>query len=626
MGILQVIEPDRLMNSGNDGNSRPGNEDGAELIDKSLRNESSTFRFSPRPNRAGEIRWREWGEKAFDEALTEGKLVFLSISAVWCHWCHVMDETTLSDPQVIERLNNHFIPIRVDSDMRPDINRRYNQGGWPSIVFLLPTGRHLAGMTYIPPAHLLQLLDRVRVVYEKDRASIEAELAGDSLAEYKLLRSFANGHHSGAGVVQATEDVIFGAWDRENGGLGDQPKFPHSDALEFILDRYICGGRRELGELAEAALDAMSGGDLIDSVEGGFFRYATSEDWRSPHYEKMLGDNAELISIYLKAAVALGKEDYKNVAGLTLEYVISNLYEDGARGFFGSQDADENYYAGNRGERAKSASPLVDRTVYVDSTASMISALISAAAVLENPELAITARRITDNIWEAGFKDSAGLCHFFRAPEYVPEVWGQPEDQVKFLKALIDLYELTLDPVILERANRLGDLLAGKYLDSYGWLTENSGGNGIDHGNGHKVLGDIPVDLPDMPVNGLAAMSLARLGVINSTTRYEDAVKSIVGSLSSKAGAYGFFAAKLASAIDFIDRGPLVIRVNRGNAHENLDATLTTIGAMMHPLTVVTEGDSNKPGPAAVCCSGEKCIRVEDVMNIAGAVKSALQP
>ena len=112
----------------------------------------SDFHFSPRPNRANEIDWRTWGDDAFREAQAADKPVLLAISAVWCHWCHVMDETSYSDPAVIQGVNERYIPIRVDNDERPDVNRRYNMGGWPTTAFLTPDGEILNGATYIPPS------------------------------------------------------------------------------------------------------------------------------------------------------------------------------------------------------------------------------------------------------------------------------------------------------------------------------------------------------------------------------------------------------------------------------------------------------------------------------------------
>jgi len=111
----------------------------------------SGFHFSPRPNRASEIGWREWGADAFAAARAEDKPILLGISAVWCHWCHVMDETTYSDQGVIDVINREYIPIRVDNDLRPDVNNRYNMGGWPTTAFLTPQGDILTGATYLPP-------------------------------------------------------------------------------------------------------------------------------------------------------------------------------------------------------------------------------------------------------------------------------------------------------------------------------------------------------------------------------------------------------------------------------------------------------------------------------------------
>jgi hypothetical protein len=134
------------------------------------------FRFSVRPNRAREIHWIEWGEEAFRRSREENKPILLSISAVWCHWCHVMDETSYSDGQVISLLNEKFIPVRVDSDRRPDINSRYNQGGWPTTVFLTTDGEIIAGTTYISEDQLVRLLTDVFELYRNKSADIDAAM------------------------------------------------------------------------------------------------------------------------------------------------------------------------------------------------------------------------------------------------------------------------------------------------------------------------------------------------------------------------------------------------------------------------------------------------------------------
>jgi hypothetical protein len=132
------------------------------------------FRFSPRPNRAAEIEWRPWGEAAFAEARRRGRPVLLSLSAVWCHWCHVMDETSYSDPRIIASANRDYVPVRVDNDRDPDVNRRYNMGGWPTTAFLTAGGEVITGATYLPPDDMAAALDNVRAYFDEHRDELAA--------------------------------------------------------------------------------------------------------------------------------------------------------------------------------------------------------------------------------------------------------------------------------------------------------------------------------------------------------------------------------------------------------------------------------------------------------------------
>src|SRR5437016_4785023 len=134
------------------------------------------FHFSPRPNRASEISWRPWSQEAFEQARQTGRPILLSISAVWCHWCHVMDETTYSHPGVIDLINREYIPVRVDNDVRPDINQRYNMGGWPSTAFLTASGDILTGATYLPPDQMAAALTQISTYYRSSRPEIASRV------------------------------------------------------------------------------------------------------------------------------------------------------------------------------------------------------------------------------------------------------------------------------------------------------------------------------------------------------------------------------------------------------------------------------------------------------------------
>ncbi|MEE4274526.1 MAG: DUF255 domain-containing protein [Thermoleophilia bacterium] len=311
------------------------------------------FRFSPRPNRAAEIDWRPWGEAAFAEARSLGRPVLLSLSAVWCHWCHVMDETSYSDPRVIERVNRDYLPVRVDNDRDPDVNRRYNMGGWPTTAFLTGGGEVLTGATYLPPDDMAAALEKVRAYFDEHRDELDAldaqraaereraaaavsAAAGESAAarEGAPKRGAAGvaGREAGAPVLEHVDEAsvfagdasgpgdladqvaltIVRAFDPLHGGLGSEPKFPQADVFGFLLAYAgLRGGsgsplltRSRLDEVLRVTLTSMAAGDVYDRVGEGFFRYATQRDWAVPHYEKMLEDNARLALLYLDAALA----------------------------------------------------------------------------------------------------------------------------------------------------------------------------------------------------------------------------------------------------------------------------------------------------------------------------------
>src|SRR5260370_3838018 len=189
----------------------------------------SEFHFSPRPNRANEIKWRPWSEKAFGEAATLDRPILLSISAVWCHWCHVMDETTYSNPGVIDLINREYLPIRVDNDLRPDVNQRYNMGGWPTTAFLTSSGELLTGATYLPPDQMEDALSNVAGYYHTHQPEIANRvLEAKKRAGALVARSAGTLEDS---LVDEVLDAVKNAYDAAYGGLGVAPTFPPPDPI-----------------------------------------------------------------------------------------------------------------------------------------------------------------------------------------------------------------------------------------------------------------------------------------------------------------------------------------------------------------------------------------------------------
>jgi hypothetical protein len=449
------------------------------------------FRFSPRPNRAHEIDWRPWGEPAFAEAHKLGRPILLSLSAVWCHWCHVMDETSYSDPRVIAAVNEHFVPIRVDNDRHPDVNRRYNMGGWPTTAFLAASGDPITGATYMPPEQLLQALQRVREFFEANHTALLTLGATDRAqdADGEAARAHLGGvppiGDSSAADFDGDPDVpgdipaeialqIVRAFDPVHGGLGADPKFPQPDVFAFALAyAKLRGGGDSLHvapytsglaaparvhEVVRTTLKKMAGGGLYDHVAGGFFRYATRRDWSVPHYEKMLEDNARLASLYLEAA-ALTKADgpsalTRTAARGTIDYLLATLWRADPPAFGGSQDADEHYYGLDAAARAELPEPFVDPTVYVDWNALAARALLRAAPVLQRPELAERAVELLGSLWERGRREAPMAHYLTTSGEPGP---GAPllVDQATMASALLDAYEVTAERRWLEGAQAL---------------------------------------------------------------------------------------------------------------------------------------------------------------------------
>jgi uncharacterized protein YyaL (SSP411 family) len=381
------------------------------------------FRFSPRPNRAHEIHWRTWDASVFAEARAQARPILLSLSAVWCHWCHVLDETTLSDPRVIARLNRDFLPVRVDADQHPDVERRYILGGWPTVAVLTPEGEIVDGGTYVPPDAFVHLLDESLALVRDGGPALAARLArsrtrGGSGAPTALDRG---------GVERAVRNLIATA-DLEHGGFGGAPKFPHADAIELLL---------EVGEvdLATRALDGAA--RLEDPVEGGFFRYATRADFSAPHYEKMLAGNAELLAAYAHAYRLTRAPRFREIALRTARWMRRNLFDEATGTLYASQDADESYYRLDAAQRRARPAPAIDRTLLADRACQAILALATAARELAAPELRAFAERALVPVLQ--LRASDGRFHHARRPGGPPELPGQLGDQAWATLALVAL-------------------------------------------------------------------------------------------------------------------------------------------------------------------------------------------
>jgi uncharacterized protein YyaL (SSP411 family) len=568
---------------------------------------ATEFHFSPRPNRAGEINWRPWSPEAFARAQLEDKPILLGISAVWCHWCHVMDETTYSDPAVIQLINDRFVAIRVDNDQRPDINARYNMGGWPTTAFLTPGGEVMAGMTYIPPDQMRDVLAQVSSYYRENKAEIEAKIA-----EIMLNRAASSSRPGDDAELsdQVLRDVLHSAQDAYDpvfGGFGTEPKFPHADAIDLLLHAYLRDGDRDALHMARKTLEYMCRGGIYDQEWGGFYRYATKRDWSIPHYEKMLEDNALLLRALLKLYRITQAEEHRRYIDFTISYLDTWLSDADTGAFYGSQDADEEFYPLSAEERKRREAPYVDRTVYTSWNAMAISAYLEASWTRGSARLRDRALRALDWVWDHLHDDAGGMYRYMSPAG--PRIAGLLGDQAWTLAALLDAYETAGRRQDLDRARAIAAFMRDTLRAANGGF--------LDTPPGHEKLGRLSTGQKPIKENAIAAMGLLRLGRLTHDDEWTRHAREALAAFAHVAETQGYFAADYAKAVDMLlnpGADVKVVAADGGGEALRLAALLAPVPertvrviAASDAASLGAEGLPAEPAPAAYICYGTLC-------------------
>ena len=300
------------------------------------------------------VDWYPWGEAAFEKSRSEDKPIFLSIGYSTCHWCHVMERESFENEQLAAILNRWFVPVKVDREERPDVDRIYmtfvqastGSGGWPMSVFLTPELKPFFGGTYFPPDNRYgrpgfgAILERIAEAWRNERGRI-VQSSGDVIAQ---LSQYANAAGPATGALDKTAlDSAFQhfrrMFDSAHGGFGSAPKFPRPVVLNFLLRYYARSNRQEALDMTLETLRAMANGGMHDQLGGGFHRYSVDERWFVPHFEKMLYDQAQLAISYLEAYQITHDPFYAKIARSTLDYVLRDMtHPEG--GFYSAEDAD----------------------------------------------------------------------------------------------------------------------------------------------------------------------------------------------------------------------------------------------------------------------------------------------
>ncbi|WP_421803835.1 thioredoxin domain-containing protein [Flagellimonas sp.] len=295
------------------------------------------------------VNWEAWHPDVLNRAQEEDKLLLISIGYAACHWCHVMEKECFEDEEVAKVMNEHFINIKIDREERPDVDQIYmdaiqmisGQGGWPLNIVALPDGRPFWGATYVPKENWIKSLEQLAELYKTDKPRITgyaADLA-NGLNAINLVETDTDSEQYSQEQLDAAVQHWTQYFDTFLGGHKRAPKFMMPNNWDFLLHYATTAQKPEIMDFVDTTLTRMAYGGIYDHVGGGFSRYAVDVKWHVPHFEKMLYDNGQLVSLYAKAYAATQNPLYKDVVEGTLEFVQEELL-DNSGGFYSSLDAD----------------------------------------------------------------------------------------------------------------------------------------------------------------------------------------------------------------------------------------------------------------------------------------------
>ena len=538
------------------------------------------------------VEWRAWGADAFAEADATETPILLSLSATWCGACHEMDARTYSEPRIAANINDSFVPIRVDVDRNPRVRERYNMGGFPTTAFLTPTGELLTGATYLGPDGMRSIVDRIRQVWDEkgsDAGRVPRAVA-DEPTPADDLDTRIEEHIAG----QLTEQ-----FDPHHGGWGTDAKFPLPRTIEFALKREPQQARQTLDAIAQ---------HLYDTVDGGFFRFATERDWSDVRHEKVLETNAALVRAFANGYLYTGEEAYREPAGATIDYLTGTLWTGAAIG--GSQGPGQgaSYYSGDAGDRADQPGPRTDLTVFAGGNALAADALLTYYAYTDDDHAREYAERILAAVESDLIDTDSGVVTHYRTDDAVGEA-DLLADAARVVTAWSTARQVLGDDDYTAVATAVADNALETLGDGAAFRDGPASGDGL-------------CDRPLRPIDTGTefAEGLLDLAAITGENRYReaaiDAVEAFAGAwdrIGVQVAHYGSIAARLTG-------GDLVVDVGDPAGSDLHRAALRIAD---HEAVVVPDAADVEPGTAHVRGSDTAATTPEELM---AQVSESIEP
>lgn len=621
-----------------------------------LADETSPYLLQHKDN---PVHWQPWGPEALAEARERQVPILLSVGYAACHWCHVMERESFEDEATAAYMNEHFVPVKVDREERPDIDAIYmeavqsitGQGGWPLTAFLDPQGVPFHGGTYFPPdssrgmPSFMMVMEAVIKAWDEKRDEILAQSRDvrERLGAVSLIgapEGELDPGLPGRRAANLTEQT-----DLNLGGFGPAPKFPPASALDFML------GRGETAA-AEVTLDRMAAGGIFDQLAGGFARYAVDDRWLVPHFEKMLYDNALLARTYLRAWQVTGHDRYRWVAEKTLDWALSEML-DPAGGFYASLDADSEGVEGlfytwtpeeiedALGDSASAAIETFGVTAegHLDGRSvlhipggmppdeigngldGLIDRLLAARServrpALDDKVISSWNSLMISALAEAGavlgrtdYLNAAGRCADFiwngmRSPQgNLLRTWRHGEarlnayleDHAFLLEALLDLYQAAFDPAVFDRARAVAETMLDRFSDP-------ARGGFFTTSHDHEELIARRKDVGDHPLpagSSSAAFGLLRLAALTGEAAYRRKAEEVLNLLAPATARQPAAFGHLLQALAFHHSPPAELAIVWPGSGSRSDAAdlLAEVRSAYRPNLVLAGGPEGSKAP-----------------------------
>jgi len=463
---------------------------------------ASTRADLPAEEGAMALSWLEWSDDLLERAHRERRPLLLHLVCDWGPCDAGAGHDPWSDEALCDLVEQSCLPVRVDKDRLPELDRRYQRGGWPTTVLIDGFGVQLEGGVGLSAARIARLVQRaVARCQGQSAASLPPELPAEPLP-------------FDAGIPAAIERSLMADFDERYGGFGDGPKFPHTEALDYALLRHAEARNPRLHEILEKTFTRMAQGALQDHVDGGFFRYCARRDWSQPHTEKLLETNAGLARNVLECGQLMGRADLLAVGERTVEALLRDLLDEDVGLFHSGLEPDDEYYALDAAARRTRRPPARSQRMLADGNARAVSALLKAGAVLARLDLTQRAVAVAESLLRRLWRRGRGMLHVLDETGAAQHA-STLRDQAEMARALLHLLQYTDDRRFAAPLEDLVEHITARYVDTGGAFTSLA--------DGRRSAGRLDAQIVDAAVAGevllRASLLLGRPGLRDVAVR-----------------------------------------------------------------------------------------------------------